>query len=36
MSGSAIVTLIFASVVLYGGLFITVRKAVKSRNKDEE
>ncbi|MFO7814279.1 MAG: MetS family NSS transporter small subunit [Halanaerobiales bacterium] len=36
MSGSAIATLIFASVVLYGGLFITVRKAVKSRKKEEE
>jgi len=36
MSGSAIATLILASAVLYGGLFITVRKAVKSRNKDEE
>jgi hypothetical protein len=29
MSASAIVMLIFAAVVLYGGLFVTISKAVK-------
>lgn len=35
MSGSAIVTLILASVILYGGLFVTLRKAMKSKKKED-
>ncbi|HMA58860.1 MAG TPA: MetS family NSS transporter small subunit [Halanaerobiales bacterium] len=35
MSGSAVVMLIFACVVLYGGLFVTLRKALKSRKKED-
>ncbi|MCF8008662.1 MAG: MetS family NSS transporter small subunit [Halanaerobiales bacterium] len=35
MSFSAVVMLIFACVVLYGGLFVTLRKAMKSRKKEE-
>lgn len=34
MSFSAIIMLIFAVVVLYGGLYVTVNRAVKS-SKDE-
>lgn len=33
MEFSAIVMLIFACIVIYGGLFVTVNKAVKT-NKD--
>jgi hypothetical protein len=36
MSGSAIVMLIFACVVLYGGLFVTVKRAMKSKEKKKE
>ncbi len=36
MSGSAIVTLILASVILYGGLFVTLRKAMKSSKKEKD
>lgn len=36
MTPSAIIMLIFGVVVLYGGLYITVNKAVKSsKDKDE-
>ncbi|MDZ7672618.1 MAG: MetS family NSS transporter small subunit [Halanaerobiales bacterium] len=35
MSGSAIVTLILASVILYGGLFVTLRRAMKSKKKED-
>lgn len=35
MSFSAVVMLIFACVVLYGGLFVTLRRAMKSRKKEE-
>jgi len=36
MSGSAIAMLIFACVVLYGGLFITLRRASKSGKDKKE
>lgn len=36
MSTSAWIMLVFAVVVLYGGLFITVSKAAKSSDKDED
>jgi len=36
MSGSAIVTLILASVILYGGLFVTLRRAMKSNKKEKD
>ncbi|MCG8513202.1 MAG: MetS family NSS transporter small subunit [Halanaerobiales bacterium] len=35
MSLSAIVVLIVACIVLYGGLFVTVSKAAKSAKKKE-
>jgi|AntRauTorckE6833_2_1112554.scaffolds.fasta_scaffold00700_5 hypothetical protein len=35
MSGSAVVTLILASVILYGGLFVTLRRAMKSKKKED-
>ncbi|MGM0445974.1 MAG: MetS family NSS transporter small subunit [Bacillota bacterium] len=35
MSGSAIVTLILASLILYGGLFVTLRRAMKSKKKED-
>ncbi len=36
MEFSAIVMLIFACVVLYGGLFITVSKAMKSSKEKKD
>ncbi len=36
MDTSAIVMLIFAVVVLYGGLYVTVSKATKSAKKKED
>lgn len=36
MEFSAIVMLIFACVVLYGGLYVTVSKAMKSGKEDKE
>ncbi len=33
MSASAVVMLIFACVVLYGGLFVTLRNAINSGKK---
>lgn len=36
MTASAIVMLIFGVVVLYGGLYITVSKAVKSSKDKNE
>ncbi|MFW6288128.1 MAG: MetS family NSS transporter small subunit [bacterium] len=36
MEFSAIVMLIFACVVLYGGLYLTVSKAMKSSKEDKE
>lgn len=33
MSFSAIVMLVFACVVLYGGLFVTLRKAIKTHKE---
>ncbi|MFW6282176.1 MAG: MetS family NSS transporter small subunit [bacterium] len=36
MDISAIVMLIIACVVLYGGLFVTVNKAMKSSKENEE
>lgn len=33
MSVSAVVMLIFACVVLYGGLFVTLRKAIKTHKE---
>jgi len=36
MEFSAIVMLIFACVVLYGGLFVTVSKAMKSNNENKD
>lgn len=33
MSFSAVVMLIFACVVLYGGLFVTLRKAIKTHKE---
>ncbi|HKL75888.1 MAG TPA: methionine/alanine import family NSS transporter small subunit [Halanaerobiales bacterium] len=33
MSTSAIIMLIFAVTVIYGGLFVTIRKALKSSSK---
>lgn len=35
MTTSAIVMLIFAVTVIYGGLFVTIRKALKSRSEDK-
>lgn len=36
MTFSAIVMLIFAVVVLYGGLYVTVSKASKSNNDNKD
>ena len=36
MSVSAWIMLIFAVVVLYGGLFVTVNRATKSSDKDDK
>ncbi|WP_143710032.1 MetS family NSS transporter small subunit [Halothermothrix orenii] len=36
MNLSSIIMLIFACIVLYGGLFITVNKAVKAGHQNEE
>ncbi len=36
MTFSAIVMLIFAVVVLYGGLYVTVSKAARSEKKDKD
>ncbi|MDI3546527.1 MAG: putative methionine and alanine importer, small subunit [Halanaerobiales bacterium] len=36
MSASAIVMLIFACAVLYGGLFVTIRNAIRSTNEKEK
>ncbi len=35
MSGSAIGMLIFACVVLYGGLYVTLKRASKGKDKKE-
>ncbi|HHU93004.1 MAG TPA: MetS family NSS transporter small subunit [Halanaerobiaceae bacterium] len=36
MAASAIVMLIFAIVIIFGGLFLTINKAVKSTKENEE
>ncbi|MGM0411020.1 MAG: MetS family NSS transporter small subunit [Bacillota bacterium] len=36
MTISAIIMLIFAVTVIYGGLFVTIKRALKSSNMDEK
>lgn len=36
MTGGAIFMLIFGCLVLYGGLYITLRRAMKNRERKEE